>query len=137
MSWGVSVQPARAVPGEAQHVPWGHGGAIMESLLERLATGPLCTPTQNPTPHRTGPSFPRNSLVCNSFCHDPTELFPLSRVATNLVRRLCERGRSYATGVAWLPHRRALRAPAVLQALPASCKRVVVDERGGETRARG
>ena len=43
---------------------------------------------------------------------------------------------SYATGVAWLPRRRALQAPAVLQALPASCKRVVVDERGGETRAR-
>lgn len=93
MSWSVAVQPAGAVPGEAQHVPRGRGGAITESLLEGLATGPLRAPTQNPTRHRAGPSFPRNSLVCNSFCHDLAELFPLSRVATNLVRRLCERGR--------------------------------------------
>lgn len=93
VSWGVALQPTRALPGEAQHVPWDRGGPITESLLEGLAAGPLCNPTQNPTRHRDSPSFPRNSLVCNSFCHDPTELFPLSRVATNLVRRLCERGR--------------------------------------------
>lgn len=126
MSWGVAVQPAGAAPGEAQHVPQGRGGVIAESCWRGWPPGPCAPPPKTPpvtTPVLASPGTVLSAIVFVMIQLN-FSLFP-EWPQTWCGASVSEVGAcvgSSATGVAWLPRRRALRAPAVLQALPASCE---------------
>lgn len=82
---------------------------------------PLSWPTLHSKPHlspRQTYSFPGTVSVCNSFCHNPIELLPLSRVATNLV---C--GASVSeVGASVDSTQEGSSVSAMLQTLPVSCE---------------